>query len=124
VFYEPESEFMMTEKAQFAVLYQSYLKHGRELEYQNAWHKIAAYFVEKRGAFGSSLHRTNDGLWIAYSRWPDKATRNAAWPEDETPSNDLPDEIRQAIITLKDCIERQLPEICMEIVDHLQKQNG
>lgn len=114
----------MTEKAQFAVLYQGYLKQGRELEYQHAWHKIAAYFVEKRGAFGSSLHRTHEGLWIAYSRWPDKATRNAAWPEDGTTCNDLPDEIRQAVIMLKDCIERQLPEICMEIIYHLQRQNG
>ena len=113
----------MTEKALFAVLYQGYVKQGRESEYRNAWHQIASYFIEKRGALGSSLHRTDEGLWIAYSRWPDKATRNASWPGEGAPSNKLPNEIRQAIITLKDCIERQLPEICMEIVDDLQRRN-
>jgi hypothetical protein len=114
----------MTDKTLFAVLYQGYVKQGRESEYRDAWHKIASYFIEKRGALGSCLHRTDDGLWVAYSRWPDKATRDASWPEENAPSSELPNEIRQAIITLKDCIERQLPEICMEMVDNLQGHNA
>jgi hypothetical protein len=114
----------MTEKTLFAVLYQGYVKQGRELEYRTAWHKIASYFIEKRGALGSSLHRTDEGLWVAYPCWPDRATRDASWPGEDAPSSALPHEIRQAIITLKDCIERQLPEICMEMVDNLQRQNA
>lgn len=46
----------------FAIIYQSYIKPGRESEYQKLWHKIANYFVECRGALGSTLHRTEDGL--------------------------------------------------------------
>lgn len=116
--------FQLTLKAQkkkgiFAVIYQGYVKQGRELEYQSAWHKIAAYFSEKRGALGSCLHHTDDNLWVAYSRWPDKATRDASWPKENTPSSELPQEIQQAIITLKSCIERQLPEIGMEVIDDL-----
>ena len=104
---------------QFAVLYQGYVKQERELEYQNAWHTIATYFVEKRGALGSRLHRTDAGLWVAYSRWPNRATRDASWPGENAPSSALPDTIRQAIMQLKDCIESQLPEICMEVIDDI-----
>ena len=104
----------------FAVIYQGYVKVGQEFEYQKAWNTVARYFVEKRGAIGSCLHRTSDGMWLAYSRWPDKKTRDASWP-DKNPSGELPDEIRNAILTIKDCLdeERKLPEICMEVVDDL-----
>ena len=105
----------------FAVLYQSYLKPGREAEYKQAWHKIARYFREHRGAIGSCLHQTKDGLWIAYSRWPDKATRDASWPDNKMPSQELPKEIRKAIFVLIECLDQnhKFPELCMEVVDDL-----
>lgn len=103
----------------FAVIYQVSIKAKREAEFTKAWHQIATYFIEERGSLGSSLHRTENGLWVAYSRWPDKATRDASWPGQDAPSTELPDDIREAIITLKNCIENQLPEICMEVVDDL-----
>ncbi|HUD02261.1 MAG TPA: antibiotic biosynthesis monooxygenase [Rhabdochlamydiaceae bacterium] len=105
----------------FAVIYQSYLKPGREDDYKSAWHQIASYFVEKRGALGSCLHRTDDGKWIAYSRWPDKATRDASWPGENAPSHELPAEIRQAILTIKECMDqdRKIPDICMDMVSDL-----
>ena len=105
----------------FAVIYQGYVKSGREVEYKQAWNKIAKYFVERRGAIGSCLHRTSDGLWVAYSRWPDKETRDASWPGEDAPSNELPPEIRKAVLTIKDCLDqtRKLPDICMEVVDDL-----
>lgn len=105
----------------FAVIYQGYLKAGRESEYQKAWNMVAQYFVQHRGAIGSCLHRTSEGLWVAYSRWPDKKTRDASWPGDNAPSHELPPEIRQAVLTIKDCLDsdRKLPDICMEVVDDL-----
>jgi hypothetical protein len=63
----------------FAVIYRSYLIPGSETNYKKHWHKIARYFVEQRSAIGSTLHQTEEGLWVAYSRWPDKATRDASW---------------------------------------------
>ena len=103
----------------FAVIYQGYVKSGRELEYREAWRLVARYFVEQRGAIGSCLHRTTDGMWLAYSRWPDKKTRDASWPGEDAPSNELPPEIRKAVLTIKDCLDqnRKIPEICMEVVD-------
>lgn len=105
----------------FAVIYQGYLKPGRESEYQEAWNKVAKYFIEYRGAIGSCLHRTSDGLWVAYSRWPDKKTRDNSWPGENSPSEELPLEIRNAVLTIKDCLDsdRKIPDLCMEVINDL-----
>lgn len=103
----------------FAVIYQCYIKSGREAEYREAWDVAARYFVERRGAIGSCLHQTPDGLWVAYSRWPDQKTRDASWPGENFPARELPSEIHRAILTIKDCLDRKLPEICMEVVNDL-----
>lgn len=106
----------------FAVIYRGYLLPGKEAEYRKSWRIVAQYFVEKRGAIGSALHRTADGLWFAYSRWPDKKTRDASWPGEKTPSEELPSEIYEAILLLKACLDpkRPFPEICMEVVDEIR----
>lgn len=105
----------------FAVIYQGYLKLGRENEYQEAWNKVAQYFIEYRGAIGSCLHRTSDGLWVAYSRWPDKKTRDDSWPGENAPLEELPLEIRNAVLTIKDCLDfdRKVPDLYMEVVNDL-----
>lgn len=58
---------------------------------------------------------------MAYSRWPNKATRDAAWPGDAAPSDVLPEDIKQAIISMKDCfdLEQKFEDICMEVIDDL-----
>lgn len=72
-------------------------------------------------SLGSCLHPTSEGLWVAYSRWPDRQTRDAFWPGENISFNELPAEIRHAIMTLKDCMDekRKIPEICMEVIDDL-----
>ena len=110
----------------FAVIYQGYVMDGHEAEYKKLWHKVACYFMERRGAIGSCLHQAGDGLWLAYSRWPDRATRDASWPGDNAPSDDeLPDDIKSSIAAIKSCLdqERKLPEICMEVKDDLLLKN-
>lgn len=105
----------------FAVIYQGYLQPGRENDYQEAWNKVVKYFIEKRGAIGSSLHKTSDGLWVAYSRWPDQKTRDNSWPGENESSAELPLEIRHAIAKLKECLDadRKIPDLCMEVVSDL-----
>jgi hypothetical protein len=100
-----------------AVMYRSYVKSGREEEYQILWKRIATYFVEKRGAIGSCLHKTEEGYWLIYSRWPNSETRDNSWPGEDAPSDILPDNIKQAILDIKDCVDqnRKFPEICMKI---------
>lgn len=108
----------------FAVIYRSYIKPELEDKYQKLWNQVASYFIQHRGAIGSCLHKTEDGIWLAYSRWPNKATRDASWSSDNT-VEDLPQLIKEAIAKMKDCGDqnRKLPEICMEVVDDLLLTN-
>ena len=106
----------------FAVIYRGYIQPGLEEEYQNHWKVVATYFVQKRGALGSTLHKSAEGFWVAYSRWPDKATRDSSWPSSqEEISSDLPPHVQQAIQGMKRCFDltRPFPEICMEIKEEI-----
>ncbi|HAT9060358.1 TPA: DNA adenine methylase [Legionella pneumophila subsp. pneumophila] len=122
---EALEQFKQLSKKCFAVIYRAFIKPGLEMEYQKAWHQVASYFVQYRGALGSCLHKTNDGMWLAYSRWPDKATRDASWPGDNAPSEMLPKEIRKAVVTIQECIDQtqKPPEITMEVVNDLLYSN-
>lgn len=105
----------------FAVIYQGFLKPGMEETYQTAWNHVVHYFKAHRGALGSCLHQAEDGSWVAYSRWPDRQTRDRSWPGENDPANDLSNDIKEAILTLKDCIDPAiaLKEICMDIKNDL-----
>lgn len=105
-----------------AILYRFYLLPDQEETYQEQWLKVASYFKQYRGALGSCLHQAEDGLWVAYSRWPDRETWKASWPREEDPSTHLPKEIQEAIIQMKACAddERKLPEIVMDIKEDLE----
>jgi len=102
-----------------AVLYKFKLKNGKEKEYLQNWRKLASYFVKSRGAVGSCLHKAENGLWIAYSRWPDQKTRKASWTNDKKTLAAMPADIQQVIQSMKSCIKRKYPEICMKIKEDL-----
>lgn len=81
----------------FCVLYRFKLKPHQEVSYKKCWNVVTDYFIRHRGALGSCLHQTEDNLWIAYSRWPDKATRDASWPADGKIDNKFPSDVVDAI---------------------------
>ncbi len=57
----------------FAVVYHwRLLENSNEKEFLEVWHKGTTKIYEERGSFGSSLHKLNDGTFIAYARWPNK----------------------------------------------------
>ncbi|MEN8236762.1 MAG: hypothetical protein ABFQ95_04375 [Pseudomonadota bacterium] len=105
--------------SEFAVIYQGFIKEGSEDTYKACWNKIAQYFIASRGAIGSCLHKVEDGSWLAYSRWPDKETRDQSWPGEDEIAQSLPDEIVEAIKGLKACIDHSKPftETCMQLVE-------
>nr|WP_267256972.1 hypothetical protein [Coxiella endosymbiont of Ornithodoros maritimus] len=78
-------------------------------------------FCGKHGALGSCLHKTEEGLSLAYSHWSDKGTRDASCPGEDAPCEISPNNIRQAIVQIKECIdqERQFPEISIEVLGDL-----
>lgn len=80
-----------------AAIYRFKLKPHQEMIFQKHWHTVAEYFKEKRGAIGSCLHKGENNLWVAYSRWPNRAVRDASWPGDDAPSAELPRSVRDAI---------------------------
>ncbi len=104
----------------YAVIYRGYVKKGKELEYQNCWKLLATYFTKNRGALGSTLHKTEDDLWVVYSRWPDKKTKEANWSED-LDSSTFPEEIKNAVIGLKSCLDpkEKFPEIGTTVISEI-----
>lgn len=106
----------------FAVIYRFKLQPHQELIYQACWNKIVTYFLEKRGALGACLHKGKDGLWVAYSRWPDMATRDASWPGENAPSEELPHDIREVIqqmqaLKMENQDIEQYEEICLDVIE-------
>ncbi len=85
----------------FCVIYRFKLKPHQEALYMRCWDIITDYFIKHRGSLGSSLHKSEEQLWVAYSRWPDKATRDASWPGDGIVNQDLPGAVVDAIETMQ-----------------------
>jgi hypothetical protein len=106
----------------FAVIYRNYVKKGMESEYQKYWEIVATYFVRDRGAIGSTLHRSEEGYWVAYSRWPDRQTREASWPKMGRETNpNLPLHILTSITGLMGCLDEtvKFPEITMDLISEV-----
>lgn len=102
----------------FAVIYRVSVDPKREEEFRENWKKVASFFVKERGALGSSLHRSSEGLWVAYSRWPSRSMRDASWPQEGSEiAAEFPQEIKEAILGLKDCALDEHPEICMDVLE-------
>lgn len=102
----------------FAVIYRGSVYPELEQEYIALWSQITEYFMTHRGAIGSCLHKTDEGEYIAYSRWPDKATRDKSWGAEADVNEP---EIALVIERFKKCIDRSEPfdEICMDVVQDL-----
>ncbi len=85
----------------FCLIYRFKLKPHQEEIYKKCWNLITEYFIKHRGAMGAALHKGDDNLWIAYSRWPDQATCDASWPGENDADQSLPDEVLNAIETMQ-----------------------
>lgn len=108
----------------FAVIYRFKLKPEQERLYQQCWRIVAQYFIAQRGALGSCLHKGDDGLWVAYSRWPDQATRDRSWSAEGAPNIDYPKKVSDALLQMQVIKQEnqdleQYEEIKLEVVDDL-----
>ena len=101
----------------FSVIYRSWVLPDKEDEYKRLWQQLATYFISEHGALGASLDKTCEGYYLAYSRWPDQATRAASWPGDKDPFESLPTNIAQIITEMRSYIDksRPFPEITMDV---------
>lgn len=58
----------------FCVIYEIKVKAGKEQEFRAAWHKVTLDVINECGSFGARLHKGDNGTFIAYAQWPDRAS--------------------------------------------------
>lgn len=103
----------------FAVVYRFYIKPTKENQYLKSWKIVSRFFTQNRGALSSTLHKTESGYWLAYSKWPNKKTRDASW-QSEGVEVTLPQNIQDEIHLMKGCLDlkkEEFPEICMDVIE-------
>ncbi len=76
----------------FAVIYRWRVIPGLEAQFEEGWRAGTERIAAEFGGWGSRLHRTDDGAFIAYAQWPDKATWEKAM---ETRMHHSDDEARR-----------------------------
>ena len=93
----------------FAVLYRFRLKPGTEARFAQAWEAVTHALRDQHGGEGSCLHRGDDGLWVAYARWPSREAWAAEHPLDD-PSH---------LEAMAACVEERLAPIPLEVARDL-----
>lgn len=58
----------------FVVIYRWRLHPGKEQQFIDSWTRNTPEIIKHCGGLGSRLHRADDGSWLAYAQWPDRAT--------------------------------------------------
>lgn len=89
-------------------MYRFKIKPGREADFVESWSAVTVALRDTRGALGSRLHRSPDGLWYAYAQWPSAEARRAAFEGEPADA--------EASARMRDTIEESLPDIVLEPV--------
>ncbi|HEY1075724.1 MAG TPA: antibiotic biosynthesis monooxygenase [Fontimonas sp.] len=66
----------------FAVIYQWRIKAGMEAQFVEAWTAVTWELMRQEGARGSRLHRLENGNFVGYAQWPDRAAWEKACSPD------------------------------------------
>ncbi|MGZ6472644.1 MAG: hypothetical protein ACXWRZ_15860 [Bdellovibrio sp.] len=80
-----------------------------EVMFEKSWEAITSEYKVAHGGLGSCLHKGDNGIFIAYARWPNRAL----WEKEKNIVNKI------AMKTMKDCIEQSFPATPLEIVNDL-----
>lgn len=95
----------------FIALYRWKLKDGFEERFREGWHRRTVEIYEHCGSLGSRLHRAEDGTWVGYAQWPDKAT----WES----MGSIPSIDAEARSMMRNSIEHSFPDVYMTVIDDL-----
>jgi heme-degrading monooxygenase HmoA len=98
----------------FAVIYRWQVAPGREAEFTKAWFRCSTQIKKRFGSYGSRLHRSDDGLFISYGRWPSAAARE--------PYRAQLDFDPESFHLMQGAIAYELPEIRMNIIGDLLEE--
>jgi hypothetical protein len=92
----------------YAVVYRWRVRPGYEDMFTEGWSRVTLAMHQACGSYGSRLHRSADGVWMAYARWPDKETRDRCSHEDDE---------GEAMMSV--AVEESLPTMHLEIIADL-----
>jgi quinol monooxygenase YgiN len=105
-------------QAMFAAVYKFKVKEGKDKAFIDNWKALTQLILQYEGSFGSRLHRSSKGVYIAYALWPDSNT----WKNSGENLPTIAEHIRAAMQATCDDI-RTLHQ--MELVeDMIQEQTS
>lgn len=90
----------------FCVLYRFKVRPAMEADFIDGWRRLTAAIRDLRGGLGSRLHRSEDGWWVAYAQWPDRATWQRAQAAEAPADAD-------AAARMSAAIEERLPPLLL-----------
>ncbi len=96
----------MTATVGFVVIYRWKIHADKEQLFQEIWCRNTPQIIQRCGGLGSRLHKADDGTWLAYAQWPDKAT----WEK----SYSVPEWDLEGSEMMKEAIVERLPRILLE----------
>ena len=100
----------------FAVIYRWRLHPGKVDQFREQWKRGTQLIMRDEGGLGSRLHQVEDGTWLAYAQWPDKAT----WEKAAT-MNPADSKGRQLLL---DAIAKSYPPVFLTPVADYLFQGG
>ncbi len=95
----------------FIAVYRWKLKEGQEDAFREGWRRRTEEIYRKCGSLGSRLHRAEDGTWVGYAQWPDRATWGAA-------SGVAVEDVGAAAV-MRESVEATYPSVYMEVAEDL-----
>lgn len=90
----------------FCVIYRFRVHAGAEEAFRQGWTTMTRAIRDRRGGLGSRVHQSDDGWWVAYAQWPDRAT----WQL----SQQMPSADAVAARTMQEAIAERRPPILLE----------
>ncbi len=64
-----------------AAIYRWRVTPENEDDFRRRWHDITVDIMRDHGGGGSRLHRTENGDFVAYARWPSRQARDKAFAD-------------------------------------------
>ncbi len=62
----------------YAIVIEFRVKESCERDFIRYWNQTTQYFLAHHGSLGSRLHKSENGMYVAYAFWPDKITYDSA----------------------------------------------
>ncbi len=90
----------------FCLIYRFEVKENSEEQFVRSWKDLTNMFIVHAGSFGSRLHQSKGGVFVAYAQWPDESTWRLAGGRLLESAQELQETMRQSCESIH--VEHQL----------------